>query len=165
MVPVIGAFIIIFIFQLFANPTDPVEQIAPIQSNAPFYTEKAQKRAITSMVKAQGILVPTGISQIGNLIDGIMRYIYVEENDLVKEGQLLAEVDGSLENYAVNATFGNLDAAQANLSNINSNSLNANSNSMAASKYHSMRINKQNAATKQHLPPLKQLKGSMKLKN
>ena len=73
------------------------------------------RRFIPKKVKAHGVLVPKEIIQIGNLVDGIVRYAYVQENDLVKEGQLLAEIDDSIEDSAVNATFGNLDAAQAAL--------------------------------------------------
>src|SRR5271154_2166800 len=78
-----------------------------------FNTERAQKRSILSMVKAQGILIPEEVVQIGNLINGMIRYLYAEENDLVEEGQRLAEIDDSFEDSGVNNAFGTLDAAQA----------------------------------------------------
>lgn len=78
-----------------------------------FSTEKAQPRTIISMVKAKGILIPQEIIKVGNLINGIVRSLYVKENDLVKKGQLLAEIDDAREDADINATFGNLDAAQA----------------------------------------------------
>lgn len=85
----------------------------PTESDAAFYAEQAHHRDITAVVNAQGILVPHEIIKIGNLINGIIRYLYAEENDLIEEGQLLAEIDDSLEDSVVNAAFGNVDVAQA----------------------------------------------------
>jgi HlyD family secretion protein len=107
--PFLGAAIIVIIIMLALRGTGR-HIIGP---NNHFNTEYAQKRTIISIVKTQGILVPQDIIQIGNLIDGIVRYLYAEENDIVEEGQLLAEIDDSLEDSAVNSSFGNLDAAQA----------------------------------------------------
>jgi HlyD family secretion protein len=99
-----GLCIILFIFQ---------RSTKHVESDAAFYTEKAQSRNIASIVNAKGILIPEEIIKIGNLINGIVRYLYVDDNDFVQEGQLLAEVDDSLEDSGVNSAFGNLDAAQA----------------------------------------------------
>lgn len=81
-----------------------------------FTTEKAQRRSIVSMIQAKGILIPKETVTIGNLVNGIIRALYVQENDLVEEGQLLAEIDDSREDWDVNTNFSNLDAAQAILS-------------------------------------------------
>jgi HlyD family secretion protein len=78
-----------------------------------FSTEKPQKRTIISMIKTKGILVPNTIIKIGNLINGIIRALYVDEYELVEEGQLLAEIDDAREDADVNSAFGALDAAQA----------------------------------------------------
>lgn len=81
-----------------------------------FVTEKAQRRNIISKIKTKGILIPQEIVRIGNLVNGIVRYVYFSENDLVKKGQLLIEIDDGREDWDVNASFGNLDANQAALS-------------------------------------------------
>jgi HlyD family secretion protein len=105
--PILGGFcLILLILHRWHKSTDP---------DATFYTERAQHRSITCIVNAQGILAPQEIIKIGNLIDGIIRYLYAEENDLVEEDQLLAEIDDSLEDSGVNTTFGNLDTAHATL--------------------------------------------------
>lgn len=105
--PVLGGFCVILLILHRWNK--------PSCSDAAFYSEQAHHRTILSTVTAKGILIPRHIIRIGNLINGIIRYLYAEENDLVQEGQLLAEIDDSLEDSAVNAAFGNLDAAQAAL--------------------------------------------------
>lgn len=80
-----------------------------------FITETAQPHNIISSMTAPGILTPLEIIKIGNLINGIVRALYAEENDFVEEGQLLAEIDDSREDTDVNNAFSNLDAAQATL--------------------------------------------------
>lgn len=80
-----------------------------------FTTEKALQRNIIAMLKAPGLLIPLEINRIGNLINGIVRSLYVEENALVEEGQLLAEIDDSREDTDVNSAFDDVDAAQAAL--------------------------------------------------
>ena len=99
-----GLLIILFLLQRSTKHTE---------SDAAFYTEKAQTRSIASIVNAKGILIPEEIIKVGNLVNGIVRYLYVEDNQFVQEGQLLAEIDDSLEDSAVNTAFGNLDASQA----------------------------------------------------
>lgn len=86
------------------------------EHNHLFTTEKAQQRNISSVIKAKGILIPQEVVRVGNLINGILRYVYFEENELVQKGQLLIEVDDGREDWDINASFGNLDANQAVLS-------------------------------------------------
>jgi HlyD family secretion protein len=105
--PVLGAFcVILFLFQRYHQHA---------ATDALFYTEQATKRTLVSSVNAKGFLIPQEIIKIGNLINGIVRYLYAEEDELVEEGQLLAEIDDSLEDSAVNTAFGNFDAEQAAL--------------------------------------------------
>ena len=82
------------------------------EGNPFFSTEKAQQRNIISTIQAPGILRPLEILRLGNLINGTVRSLYVEENTLVKEGQLLAEIDDGREDTDVNGAFANLDATQ-----------------------------------------------------
>lgn len=84
-------------------------------ANKPFSTEKANRRHIVNIIKATGTLMPKDTLKIGSLVNGIISYLYVEENESVTEGQLLAEVDDGKEDTDVNNTFGTLDAAQASL--------------------------------------------------
>lgn len=105
--PAFGAFcIILFIVNRWNKAADP---------DAAFYAEQANHRNITCVVNAQGILAPQEIIKIGNLINGVVRYLYANENDFVEEGQLLAEIDDANEDSGINTFFGNLDAAQATL--------------------------------------------------
>ncbi len=78
-----------------------------------FSTEKPQHRDLMSVVNTKGILMPQEIVRIGNIVNGIIRSVHFKENDLVKKGQLLVEVDDGREDADINANFANLDAAQA----------------------------------------------------
>jgi HlyD family secretion protein len=86
------------------------------ENTALFTTEKAQQRNIVSAIKTKGTLIPVEIVRVGNIVNGIIRYLYFQENDLVNKGQLLAEIDDGREDWDINANFGNLDTNQAVLS-------------------------------------------------
>lgn len=102
----VGFCIVFFIFQNCNQQS---------YAKLPFFTQQAKHRDISAIVKRKGILVPEEIIMVGNAIPGIIRYLYAAENDLVKEGQLLAEIDDSKEDSGINTTFGALNAAQATL--------------------------------------------------
>lgn len=121
--PFLGAAIIIMLIVRIFGHNHSTELLGSLSTEcdvghnqiSSYNTEHAQKRTIISIVKAQGILVSQEIIQVGNLINGIIRYLYVAENELVEKGQLLAEIDDSLEDSDVNKAFGTLDEAQARL--------------------------------------------------
>jgi HlyD family secretion protein len=80
-----------------------------------FKTALPEKRTITQTVKATGYIEPEDVMKIGSIVTGIIYKLYVEENDLVKKGQLLAEIDDGKDDTLVRAAQGELDAAQAKL--------------------------------------------------
>lgn len=105
--PFIGtALVFSFLFYSYFIKTDTV---------IPFRTEKAQKRHITNIIKATGFLNPKDVLKIGSLVNGIIETLYVEENEFVEAGQLIAEIDDGKEDAELNMAFGALDAAQAQL--------------------------------------------------
>jgi HlyD family secretion protein len=53
--------------------------------------------------------------KIGSIVTGIIYKLHVEENDLVKKGQLLAEIDDGKDDTLVRSAQGDLNAAQASL--------------------------------------------------
>ena len=56
-------------------------------------TEKPQIRTIKKLIDTTGKLAVANKSKIGSLVTGVLKKLYVEENDKVKKGQLLATID------------------------------------------------------------------------
>jgi HlyD family secretion protein len=58
-----------------------------------FKTELSKKRNISHKVIASGILEIKNLIKIGSIVSGITKEVYVKENQFVKKGQILAEID------------------------------------------------------------------------
>ena len=56
-------------------------------------TVAAQKGAVTTMVTATGTIEPITQVEVGTQVSGVVEKIYVDYNSVVKEGQLIAELD------------------------------------------------------------------------
>jgi len=80
-----------------------------------FKTNKPEKKTITQTIKATGYIEPEDVMKIGSIVTGIIYKLHVEENDRVKKGQLLVEIDDGKDDTLVRSAQGNLAAAQANL--------------------------------------------------
>ena len=80
-----------------------------------FKAQKPEKRTITQTIKATGYIEPEDVMKIGSIVTGIIHKLYVEENDLVKKGQLLAEIDDGKGDTLVRSAQGELESAQAKL--------------------------------------------------
>ncbi|EDM44139.1 putative HlyD family secretion protein [unidentified eubacterium SCB49] len=53
----------------------------------------AKKSNVTTMVTATGTIEPTNQVDVGTQVSGVVEKIYVDYNSVVKEGQLIAELD------------------------------------------------------------------------
>lgn len=71
---------------IFFNKTKPVAIIK---------TEKVKLGSMSTSVTATGTLEPVNEVEVGTQVSGTIDKIYVEHNDVVKKGQLLAELDRS----------------------------------------------------------------------
>jgi len=56
-------------------------------------TVEAKKENITTMVTATGTIEPITQVEVGTQVSGVVEKIYVDYNSVVKEGQLIAELD------------------------------------------------------------------------
>ncbi|WP_308992791.1 efflux RND transporter periplasmic adaptor subunit [Mariniflexile litorale] len=56
-------------------------------------TVKAKKANVTTMVTATGTIEPITQVEVGTQVSGVVEKIYVDYNSVVKEGQLIAELD------------------------------------------------------------------------
>ncbi len=84
------------------------------QKSAPVYTTSDVKTGtLTVKVTATGNLQPTNQVEVGSELSGIVEKIFVDVNDRVQSGQVLAQLDRSKLNDAVTMSKANLVAAQA----------------------------------------------------
>ena len=83
---------------------------------APQYKTAALTRgSLKSTVSATGTLQAVRTVQVGTQASGQVAQIYVDFNDQVKKGQLLARIDPTLQQQAVEDAQAQLDKAQATL--------------------------------------------------
>ena len=84
---------------------------------APQYRTAAVTRgSLKSTVSATGTLQAVRTVQVGTQVSGQVSQIYVDFNDQVKKGQLLARIDPTLQQQAVEDAQAQLDKAQATFS-------------------------------------------------
>jgi HlyD family secretion protein len=83
---------------------------------APAYKTAAITRAsLKSTVSATGSLQAVRTVQVGTQVSGQVAHIYVDFNDHVKKGQLLARIDPTLQEQAVQDAQAQVERAQATL--------------------------------------------------
>lgn len=78
-----------------------------------YRTEEAGVGTLVVKVSATGNLQPTNTVDVGSELSGIVDKVLVGENDLVKKGQVLAQLDLSKLQDAVTRSRANLAAAEA----------------------------------------------------
>ncbi len=84
------------------------------EAAAPRYsTEAVTTGTLVVKVSATGNLQPTNTVDVGSELSGIVDKVYVDDNDAVKQGQLLAQLDLSRLNDAVTKSRASLAAARA----------------------------------------------------
>jgi HlyD family secretion protein len=85
-------------------------------TEVPAYKTAAVTRAsLKSTVSATGSLQAVRTVQVGTQVSGQVAHIYVDFNDHVKKGQLLARIDPTLQEQAVQDAQAQLERAQATL--------------------------------------------------
>jgi len=80
-----------------------------------FKTAKFEKRNITYIINATGALEAQGTIKVGSLINGVVKDLYAKENDTVRKGQLLVQLDNGKGDTDVRRTAGFLEQAKAKL--------------------------------------------------
>ncbi len=80
-----------------------------------YRTAKAQRGDITFTIKSSGTVQPVLSVQIGAVVSGPLQRVYVDFNDRVKKGQLLAEIDPLLFQAGVDQAAASLACNEANL--------------------------------------------------
>jgi HlyD family secretion protein len=81
----------LYFFVFAANSTSQIEVL----------TVNSKKGEVTTMVTATGTIEPVEQVEVGTQVSGVVEKIYVDYNSIVKEGQLIAELDKTV----LKATF------------------------------------------------------------
>lgn len=81
-----------------------------------YRTAPVTRATLTSTVSATGALSAVRTVQVGTQVSGQIAKLYVDFNDKVKKGQLLATIDPTLQQQAVQDAQAQLEKAQAQLS-------------------------------------------------
>jgi HlyD family secretion protein len=79
-----------------------------------FVTAKAHYGSIAKSVTATGTIQPLDTVSVGAQVSGVVRNIYVDFNDVVKKGQLLAKIDSSIIRAQMEQSMANLATAKSN---------------------------------------------------
>ena len=107
-VGVVGIFCLYGLYKIFlAGP-----EVLKVKKNL-FDYATVSKQDIKSVVSATGTINPVNVVSVGAQVSGMVDKIYVDYNDVVKEGQLLAQIDKSLLIEDINATNARLAQAKA----------------------------------------------------
>jgi HlyD family secretion protein len=104
-VVVIAAILAIFIFRPFKKK----------DAGATFETVKVEKGNITNTVTATGTIEAVVSVNVGTQVSGIINKVYVDFNDVVKKGQLLAEIDKKALMNQLEQSQASVNQAQAQL--------------------------------------------------
>lgn len=80
-----------------------------------FITTTVTKGDVTYVITASGTIQPLNTVDVGTQVSGLIEKVFVDYNDEVKEGQLLAQLDVSTLKETVNNAKANLDIANAEL--------------------------------------------------
>jgi HlyD family secretion protein len=102
---VVAALIAILVFKPFTKKV----------SAFTFDTVKVEKGNITNTVTATGTIEAITTVEVGTQVSGILQHVYVDFNDNVKKGQLLAKLDETSLKAQLEQSQSTVDQAQAQL--------------------------------------------------
>lgn len=80
-----------------------------------FSTRPPEIRPLKKIVRATGEVNPVDLMKIGSIIIGVIQEMFVEENEFVKKGQLLATIDDGKDDTDVRATKAAFEGSKAYL--------------------------------------------------
>ena len=78
-----------------------------------YSTETVQKGAITTSVTATGTVEPVTSVTVGTQVSGLISHIYVDYNDVVRKGQVIAELDRTTLSNSLTSAQRNLASAKS----------------------------------------------------
>ena len=90
------------------------------KSGKSYETEEVRRGDLTSKVSATGKLGPKVSVLVGSEVSGTIRRIYVDNNSVVKKGQVLVRLDQEVINAQVEQARANVESAEARLRELES---------------------------------------------
>src|SRR5512143_3162705 len=84
-------------------------------AEARYATAVLDRGAITQSVAANGTLNPVVLVSVGSQVSGIVKKLHADFNDQVKAGQVLLELDPTLNRAQLQQSEANVASAQASL--------------------------------------------------
>ena len=100
-----------FIAYIYLSPKQQEESFR-------YITEPLKKGNLTIMVPATGYIQPVEEVKVGSEVSGTIQKVFVDYNDIVKKGQIIAQIDKTKYQSALNKAKANLDSAKASLKNM-----------------------------------------------
>ena len=85
------------------------------ENKVAFLTAKAQYGYISKSITATGTVEPVDTVSVGAQVSGVVKYVYVDFNSIVKQGQLLAKVDPTIIQAQTEQSKANLANTKSNL--------------------------------------------------
>ena len=92
-----------------------INRIIRKQTKQHYKTATFEKREIEQLINATGSIEAKDTIRVGSLINGVVKELYVEENEQVKKGQIIALLDNGKGDTDVQRTLGLLNRAKARL--------------------------------------------------
>ena len=83
-----------------------------------YKTKPIERCTITEVVEASGTINPVNTVSVGSTVSGLIKEIYVDYNDVVKKGQILAQIDPANFEATVQQNQAQINNARANLANL-----------------------------------------------
>lgn len=88
---------------------------APGERAPDYITEEVQSRSLDLTVTATGNLRPTNLVEVGSEVSGRIDQVYVDVNDQVRRGQVIARINTDVIEDQVTQGRANLEVARANV--------------------------------------------------
>lgn len=83
-----------------------------------YKTKAIERCTITEVVEASGTINPVNTVSVGSTVSGLIKEIYVDYNDVVKKGQILAQIDPANFEATVQQNQAQINNAKANLAKL-----------------------------------------------
>ncbi len=102
-----AAILAVIIFLIISTKTNGIK----------YETRKVQQCTITEVVEASGTVNPVNTVSVGSTVSGLIKEIYVDFNSVVKQGQILAQIDPATFQASVDQASAQINNAKASLAN------------------------------------------------
>jgi HlyD family secretion protein len=108
-------YFILFLVVAIAGTIFTVNSCSEAKAEKRYKIEQVTRGDVVNMVSCSGTLEAVGTVEVGTQVSGVLDHIYVDFNDRVKKGQVLAVLDTIMLKAQVLEAIANYDKAEAQL--------------------------------------------------